>query len=49
MNDREGIKGRGKGGKEQEAVGVYRGSAGVCHGVTQRGCGLFFGTFWVML
>ena len=33
MNDREGIKGRGKGGKEQEVLGVW-GSAGVCHGVT---------------
>lgn len=34
VNDREGIKGEEKGGKEQEVVGVYRGSAGVCHGMT---------------
>ena len=27
-------KGEEKGGKEQEVVDVYRGSAGVCHGVT---------------
>ena len=27
-------KGEEKGGKEKEVVGVYRGSVGVCHGVT---------------
>ena len=33
VNDRDGMKGRGKGGKEQEVVGVCWSGAGVCHGV----------------